>query len=207
MWIIKAIKLKTIGILLVVGGAFTLMSSGALWLGNYYDEKDARDYSDTVAAAFLDNVEQNRGTDADPPAGDTQDEDEPLAFLPLEESAYMGVLTIPALELTIPVNASLSMPALKRTPCRYSGTLADDTLVIAAHNYRSHFRGISRLEPSDDLAISDALGQEYKYKVALLETVAPTSVDYVKNSGYDLTLFTCTYGGQARVVLRCVRVG
>jgi sortase (surface protein transpeptidase) len=35
-------------------------------------------------------------------------------------------------------------------------------------------------------------------------TVPPSSVYEVTHSEYDLTLFTCTYGGQARVVVRCV---
>ena len=33
----------------------------------------------------------------------------------------------------------------------------------------------------------------------------PTDVDAVKNSGYDLVLYTCTYGGKTRIVVFCDR--
>jgi sortase A len=39
--------------------------------------------------------------------------------------------------------------------------------------------------------------------VAEVETLEPTAVEEMTNSGYALTLFTCTYGGQSRVTVRC----
>ena len=33
-----------------------------------------------------------------------------------------------------------------------------------------------------------------------------SDIDGMVNSGYDLSLFTCNYGGKARVTVRCDRV-
>ena len=38
-----------------------------------------------------------------------------------------------------------------------------------------------------------------------VETLAPTAVDEMTGGDWDLTLFTCTYSGQARVTVRCVK--
>jgi sortase A len=100
----------------------------------------------------------------------------------------------------------LTDEALMLTPCRYSGTIADNSLVIAAHNYRRQFGGLARLAKGADVTLVGPQGNNYRYQVALIETVEPKSVAYVTDSSYDLTLFTCTYGGQARVVMRCMRI-
>lgn len=44
------------------------------------------------------------------------------------------------------------------------------------------------------------------YTVSAVKTLSPTSVDEVQNSGYDLVLYTCTYGGATRVAVFCDRV-
>ena len=48
-------------------------------------------------------------------------------------------------------------------------------------------------------------GIENKYEVILIDTLAPDEVEAVQNSGYDLVLYTCTYGGKTRVTVFCDR--
>ena len=38
-----------------------------------------------------------------------------------------------------------------------------------------------------------------------MDTLAATAVEEMTDSGFDLTLFTCNYSGQARVTVRCNR--
>lgn len=58
---------------------------------------------------------------------------------------YIGVLSIPSLELELPVISQWDYPALKVAPCRYSGSLYQDNLIICAHNYASHFGKLKEL--------------------------------------------------------------
>ena len=55
----------------------------------------------------------------------------------------------------------------------------------------------------------DMDGKTWHYEVSAGEVLQPTQIEKmtVKSSGddWDLTLFTCTTGGQARYALRCVR--
>ena len=65
--------------------------------------------------------------------------------LTVYEYTYIGILTIPSLGIELPVQDEWSYPNLKIAPCRYAGTVADGNLIVAAHNYRSHFGRIGEL--------------------------------------------------------------
>lgn len=121
--------------------------------------------------------------------------------------AYVGWLSLPTLGLDLPIMASWDgdYEALKVAPCRQFGTAADGDLVIAGHNYTSHFGGLRGLAVGDAVTFVDVEGHAYLYEVAPTEVVAPDAVDYVRASSWDLTLYTCTYGGGQRVVVRCKR--
>lgn len=118
---------------------------------------------------------------------------------------YIGVLSIPALELELPVISQWSYPWLKIAPCRYSGSIYQDDLIIAAHNYASHFGKLRELHVGDGLSFTDMDGHLVSYEVASLETLMPTDMDAMECGEWDLTLFTCTIGGQSRFTLRCLR--
>ncbi len=122
--------------------------------------------------------------------------------------SYLGVLRIPALGLELPVMAEWSgdYEALKVSPVRQFGSVASGSLVIAGHNYTSHFGGLLHLAAGDEVTFTAVSGKVLRYEVESVETVAPESVDYVR-SLEGLTLYTCTYGGQSRVVVHCRQAG
>ena len=52
-------------------------------------------------------------------------------------------------------------------------------------------------------------GNRFAYQVVVRETLEPTAIDEMQSEedgAWDLTLFTCTIGGQSRVTVRCVQV-
>lgn len=133
----------------------------------------------------------------------------PEKEMPTEEmdgQLYIGVLRIPALELELPVISEWSYPRLKLAPCRFYGSVYLDNMVIAAHNYPSHFGTLKNLSLGDAVYFTDMDGVVWQYEVVSLETLTPTDVDTMTAGDYDLTLFTCTIGGAGRVTVRCERV-
>ncbi len=120
-----------------------------------------------------------------------------------EGQEYIGLLEIPALELKLPIISEWSYPRLKKSPCRYVGSPYTNDLVIAAHNYSSHFGNLNKLYEGASVVFTDIDGNVFTYRVALKETLGPYDVEYMKNSGWDLSLFTCTPGGKYRVTIRC----
>ena len=116
---------------------------------------------------------------------------------------YIGVLDIPALELSLPIISEWSYDALQIAPCRYSGSAYLDNLVIAGHNYRSHFASLPQLQPGDTVTFTDMDGNVFSYAVSSLETLSSYAISDMTSGDWDLTLFTCTVGGQSRLAIRC----
>lgn len=105
----------------------------------------------------------------------------------------------------LPVISSWDYPGLRIVPCRYTGSAYTDDLVIAAHNYASHFGRLRELSQGDSIRFTDTDGNVFDYVVSELEILEPYAVSQMTEGDWDLTLFTCTPGGQYRVTLRCNR--
>ena len=175
-------------------------------------ERDARDAarrasSDTVSEELpaadsggltLDPVYLNDNTST--PEGE-------MPVIEIDGYDYIGVLQILSLDLTLPVISDWSYPALQIAPCRYEGSAYDGGLVIAGHNFDSHFGNLSRLEPGDEIRFVDLSGHTFTYAVAETEVLDATSIDQMVNGGWDLTLFTCTLSGETRFTVRCTLAG
>ena len=138
-------------------------------------------------------------------AQDAVAESTQMQTIQIKEETYIGVIAIPSLNLELPVNSEWSYPKLAHSPCCYSGSFLDDTLVIAGHSVRAHFRGLRQIQGGASVAFTNAVGNVILYKVAAVETLGSKEVDKLIHNDYDLTLFTCTPGGVSRVVVRCNR--
>ncbi len=90
---------------------------------------------------------------------------------------YIGVLSIPSLELELPVISQWDYPALKVAPCRYSGSLYQDNLIICAHNYASHFGKLKELQPGDTVLFTDMDEHVVTFQVVERETLNPMDTE------------------------------
>lgn len=120
-----------------------------------------------------------------------------------DDPGYLGRLTIPRLKLELPVWSQWSYENLKTAPCRYSGSAEAGDLVLLAHNYRTHFGPIRRLKPGDQVVFEDLDGRLFEYQVTAAAVAAPTDQPEVIAGLHNLKLITCTYGGEARLVVCC----
>ena len=135
---------------------------------------------------------------------------DPTRDMPTKEvdgRTYVGVLDIPALGKSFPVQSEWSYPNLKASPCRYAGSVYLDTMVICAHNYAGHFSTIKNLSIGDTVTFTDVDGNVFTYRVLELITLRPNqNKDMISGDDWDLTLFTCTVGGRSRIAVRFERV-
>lgn len=135
-------------------------------------------------------------------------EQEPVEMTELEIDGdmYIGYISIPALQLDLPVMADWSYPKLKKAPCRYAGNINEDNLVVMAHNYAYHFGGLKDLNQGDNVFFTDMEGNIVIYEVITRDILNPTAIEEVTAGDFDLALFTCTYGGKSRVTVYCNRM-
>ena len=115
----------------------------------------------------------------------------------------VGVVSVPSVGIEVPVAAEWCYQNLKKSACRYSGTAKEGKLIILAHNYRRHFGSLGKTENGDEVQFLDVNGTLYVYKITDTEILGKYELDRLTDTDSDLTLFTCTYGGKKRVVVRC----
>ena len=131
------------------------------------------------------------------------EEDKKMTEVEIDGNLYIGYLSIPALNMELPILSDWSYAQLQIAPCRYHGSIRGEALVLMAHNYRSHFGYINRLAPGDQVIFTDMDGKTTVYTVVGQDILDPSAVEVITAGEYDLTLFTCTFGGASRITVYC----
>ena len=206
-------KKNRIGNILKGAGLILVTAAVLLLVYNLWDGHRARESEEAILAEYL---QENKKASESPDASDKEDEQNTPDYLlnpdmdmpeytlkSLGDVACIGILEIPALDLELPVISSWSYSSLRLAPCRYSGSAYKGDLVIAAHNYQSHFGGLRTLPEGSEVFFTDAVGNRFSYYVAVTEALTPWSVDDMTSGEWPLTLFTCTLDSQNRVTVRC----
>ena len=192
----------TPGLVCMVLGVVLLLAAGGLYGYNCYEDAHAGAEAQTVVADLQQKVSETADTGAE---ADSDPLDPELPVVEIDGNEYVGEISIPAIGIDLPVMSEWSYPRLKIAPCRQFGSSRTDDLVIAAHNYESHFGKLSSLSEGDSVIFTDMDGIENQYVVSKIEVLDPHSVEEVEHSGYALVLYTCTYGGKTRVTVFCDR--
>jgi sortase A len=209
--------LSTVGLLLIAAALF--LTGYNLW-DSYRAGKAAEGAAKEVEIAIAGTTQAE--TEKEPETGEpetAETEETTGADLPnyvrnpememptveINGVVYLGVIDIPILSRSLPVISEWSYPNLKIAPCRYLGSAYLDDLIIAAHNYASHFGTLNQLSIGDELTFTDGVGNMFHYTVAEVTTLDGTAIEEMQSGDWDLTLFTCTVGGKARVTVRCER--
>ena len=185
-------------------GLILILGAAGLYGYNQWIDYQAGQQSEAAVITLVDEIQNQEVAIVE--VEDQGPSEELLKVAELDGAYYIGVLTIPALEKILPIQSDWSETKLKSTPCRYSGSIEDGELVIAGHNYKKHFTGLSKLAQGDSVVFTDLEGNQMFYEVREIYTIAATDIEGMVDSGYDLSLFTCNYGGKARVTVRCDRV-
>lgn len=132
-------------------------------------------------------------------------EDRRMSVVNINGYGYIGFVGIPSLELELPVITNWDSKRLNTAPCRFWGDMYTGDLVIMAHNYKKHFGRISELRIGDIVTFTDMDAVTMEYEVVALDVLDTMAAAEMASGEYDLTLFTCTYGGQSRITVRCDR--
>ena len=190
-----------IGKIFTITGLLLFAAALALSAYNLWDGYRAEQSREKLLEEYRDKNQSisDEGEQAEESDGQIPD----YQLNPEMEMPEIAVLEIPAIDLKLPVLSEWSYPLLKKAPCRYSGSAYLDNLVIAAHNYRTHFGKLKELETGDEVIFTDAAGNRFEYKVAAVEALTPQSVEDMTSGEWALSLFTCTLDGKSRVTVRC----
>lgn len=187
-------------------GKVCLLSALLLHLYNIYDNMNQDQNQKQILEQYIQETNHQQDTSfiQIPDYQLNPEMEMPEVSIPgLEEAGCIGIIEIPSINIKLPVLSTWSYSLLKKAPCRYSGSIYLDNMVIAAHNSEAHFKKISNLQEGDIVTFTDAVGNVFTYTVVGIELLQPNEVDNMTNGQWPLTLFTCTYGGASRVTVRC----
>lgn len=126
-----------------------------------------------------------------------------MPHVTLHGQDYIGVLEIPGQGLQLPVTEHWSTESLRSAPGRYAGTVYRRNMVICGLNYPSQFGKLTSLPIGEELLFTDLDRNRFVYTVESVEQLRAASVSAMKNSSYDLTLFTTASDGSMRFAVRC----
>ena len=191
-------------LIFIFAGLLCIMAALALYVFNTIQSKNAEKASENIVASLSEQIKLEGEESASFP---TDNPDRAMPAIEVENNMYVGILSIPSLELELPVGDTLSCDLLQSTPCLYSGSIYKRNMVIGAHNYDSHFGRISSLGLGDEVTFTDAENHVFNCEVVNLETLRPDQNDVLtekqSKDDWDITLFTCNYSGSERITVRC----
>ena len=195
-------------------GAALIFGALSLFIHNQREATNAGQTAGNLLPVLIEKIEEKEEMGGEPlaytlPVGTPIDYLDPSSFemteVEINGHAYIGYLSIPKLELELPIMADWSYPKLQISPCRYTGSVRGEDLVLMAHNYAAHFGGLSKLTEGDSVIFTDMDGVVTLYEVVAQDILDPYAVEEMTAGDFDLTLFTCTYGGKSRVTVYCDR--
>lgn len=203
---------KTIGNILIILGVISVICAGCLFFFNMLENNRQKEFSEGITGKIKNSITvESYPIIYEVPEGDGPvQKDHEEYFLEVKDvDGYPldGYLTIPSIDLEMAVFDTWNDEYLRMSLCRYYGSPYTDDLVIAGHNYRSSFGKLKDLEQGDEVYFTDMNGNITYYIVMETEVLDGTAVNEMIDGGWDLSLYTCTYGGQSRLTVRCSRTG
>ena len=199
---------KWMGVICVILGVVCILSAAGFAVYNRWEDDQAEETAQDLLAdvqSIMDETQPQQPLPDDPVSLPYDAEKIPAEMETVNVGGYdcIGILSVPVLDLELPVLTDWSYAKLKKAPCHYYGTYYETDFVIAAHNYKSHFGRLSQLQPGDIVIFTDVNGADHCYEVVLLETLPKEATQEMITSGFALSLYTCTPGGASRVTVRC----
>ncbi|HOO25630.1 MAG TPA: sortase [Clostridiales bacterium] len=185
------------GIIAMTLGALMILGSFSLMAYNGWEERRASSFANEILPDLFEVIEEKK-------ADSKQEEAKARPTAIVGGNELIGIITIPDIDLELPVLSTWSYPLLKIAPCRYSGENIDDPLVLAGHNYVKHFGKLNKLLPDDEVFFTDVEGKLTTYRVVKTEILQKTQVEDMLSENWDLSLFTCDYSGRVRLTVRCL---
>lgn len=220
--LVLAVLLAVVGVCVMLWPVFTgnrLQSSAATAVQEFLAERNEPEQQYPELLAALQDYNQRIYVEKQSGLVDLEACEEPAASLLAYgiDDEIIGVLEIPAMELTMPIYLGASDSHLAAGAAVLGNTSApiggDNTnCVIAGHRgWRGadYFRHIDKLAVGDTVKLTN-LWETLTYTVADIQIIQPHEVEKIKiQQGRDLlTLLTChpyASGGKQRYVIYCER--
>lgn len=195
--------MNKIGKIFIVIGILLVIISIFLFVRNSYEEYEAGKKSLEVVGNIRDIINNQNIIDDNIVGNASKSE---MLTTTINDYDYIGVISIPSLNLELPVMSSYDENRLRIAPVRYYGSIYTNDLIVCAHSYKTHFGYLGKLQQEDKVIFTDISGNVYVYEVLEIEILDSSDITNMIDNNFDLTLYTCTSDGNSRITVRCNRL-
>ena len=124
-----------------------------------------------------------------------------MPVLSVEGVDYIGIITIPAYEIEIPVASKWDEEKNKGILTKYYGSLSAHSLILGADNALGLFGFSGQITKDDNVFFTDTKGTVYTYSVDDVRRVKKITLDDISYDG--LTIFIRSRSSSDYVVVYC----
>lgn len=186
---------KSSVIMIIIGALAVIFAAGAFV---YIDITEGQRYDKAIASVdkimtAIPEVEKRVPTER----GNNM-----MPSLEIDGENYVAVLEFPAYRFTMPVVATWHSSYIDSVPCRYKGSVYDNTLVIGGSDTEGQFDFAEELEVGDFLYLTDMSGGQYRFAVEAINHANEISEEKFKTE-YDMTIFVKSSGNSEYLLIRC----
>lgn len=178
----------SLGILLIVAAVFWVIWDQTTQRKNM---EEAVAIADQLLSC-LPNSRDNRGQ-----AG------RPMARMELDGTDFIAVLTVPGCGTRLPVCADWDADRIRQYPCRFTGNLYDENLIIGGSDNPGQLDFMKAIGVGDSVFLTDMTGYQYRYTVSDIRLTEDASAASLSQTDAALTIYARDTYGLYYTVIHC----
>ncbi len=183
--------LLTLGILLIAAGAVITVLNAGKEKKIAIDREEALAFLKERIPSAKKGLKEERATTAMP-------------LLSCEGVDYAALFSYPRFSVELPVAAVWDTDLVRETPCRFTGSPYDGTLVIGGIDSVGQFGFFPEVDIGDTVVLTDMMGYEFTYTVSTVKHAKNSKASTMIDGRYDLTLFAKDNKSGDWLLVRCI---
>ena len=131
------------------------------------------------------------------------DNNEQMPIVEVEHQNFVGIITIPKFNRTLPIHALWESQIISQYPSLYLGTIYDGSIIIGGSDQINQFNFMKTISEDDFITITDMKGKRFSYIVDEIEITKDVSTENLIQKESDLVIFVKNTYSFDYTVLRC----
>lgn len=130
--------------------------------------------------------------------------DSAMPVLEIGGTDYIALIEVPAYGVTLPVAGRWDTGKLSHYPCRFWGSVYDNSLVVGGSDQTGQFDFCDQINPGAEITVTALNGEEFTYSVERVDRADHAEADWLMQDDYDLTLFARSAFSLEYIAVRCM---
>ena len=129
--------------------------------------------------------------------------DPAMPVLELEGRDYIALIDVPGYGCSLPVGSQWNKNMTRQYPCRFWGSVNDNTLVIGGSDQHGQFTFLDTIDLGAGITVTDMSGCEFHYCVTRVDRSKQAQSQWLCREEYDLTVFARSSTSLEYIAVRC----